>query len=185
MRWTDLYIGFLSAVMIFASVITYISGAGWAAPALLIAAAATFALVVMRVRNNEKVVLVGEPRGRPLYDVREAIDEGGFGLKVCPGPLATTCPYLVGESCPYLDPKLEAALIFRAADQPGPVAPCHEALGVPAVFMVEGSSEPASFGNGRARVGFELGPSAVVETIRLSGQRVREAKTLDEPDYGE
>lgn len=186
MRWVDLYIGFLSAVMVFASVVTYVSGAGWATPALLIAAVATSVLVVLRVRNNEKVVLVGEPPGRPLDDVREAIDEEGFGLKVCPGPTAArTCPYLLGEACPYVDPKLQAALIYRATEQSGPVAPCHEALGVPAVFMVEGSSEPASFGNGRARIGFERGPSAVVETIRLTEQRMRRAETSNEPDYGE
>lgn len=165
MRWFDEYLGLLAAASGFGAVVAWGAGAGWLGTgSFLVLAAVALALMAWQVVRTPRVVLVGEPARRPLYRLREELDEAGFGFRTCPGPATRPCPVLDGKPCPVGGHPV-AAVIFRRRGDAGPLPPCGIALGVPAMSVQEGSDEPPAVGPRRAHLGWGRGPVAAVDTL--------------------
>ncbi len=130
MRWTDLYLGLLGAVAAFGAVALHFAGASWW-PVAGLAVLAAIMLVSMLVvaAHEERVLLVGDPRGSRLNRTKDAIDEAGFATVYCPGPEVQECPAMHGQPCPVHD-RIEAVLISTSDAYTGPIPPCGEALHV-------------------------------------------------------
>ncbi len=142
MRWFDEYLGLLAAASLFGAAVLWAAGTPVAAQvAFLGLSAASLAIMAWRVVRTPRVLLVGEPPGRPRYRLREALDDAGYGLRVCAGPEERPCPVLQGKPCPVRG-RPRAALILRRPGDRGPLPPCGEALGV-RIGTVEGNETPS------------------------------------------
>ena len=132
MRWFDEYLGLLAAVSLFGAVVLWAADIPWPGPAaFLVVAAAGTVLALWRTARTPHVLLVGEPRGRPAYRLREDLDEDGYALRFCPGPAARPCPWFEGKPCPITGRVVAAMVVGEPAGTRHP--PCHEALGVPEI----------------------------------------------------
>jgi hypothetical protein len=172
MRWFDEYLGLLATASAFGAIVMIGSGAG-RGPALLFVALAGAALAAMtwRTTRTPRVLVVGEPRGRPLYRLREELDEGGFALRFCPGPAGRPCPVFQGKPCPAGGHPV-GAVIFRRAGEVGPVPPCGLALGgIPSLTLEEGSAREPAVGPRRGGMGWDRGPAAAVEVLTRMAER--------------
>lgn len=173
MRSSDAFIVLIGATAVFGGVVVAASAGVWYA-AIPFGVVALVMLWVARWRSARAshVLLVAQPRGHPLYRLHEALDERGFALRECPGPVRRACPVLQGRPCPFAG-RTVAAVVFREVGYLGPTPPCRQALGVPVLTVVEGSDEPPALADGEAVAGWEAGAAVVERTVEdlLSGER--------------
>ena len=173
MRESDGFIVLIGATAAFGGVVVAASAGVWYA-AIPFGVVALVMLWVARWRaaRASHVLLVAQPRGHPLYRLQDALDERGFALHECPGPVHRDCPVLQGRPCPFAG-RTVAAVVFREVGYIGPTPPCRQGLGVPVLTVVEGSDDPPALADGEAIAGWETGAAVVERTVEdlLSGVR--------------
>lgn len=149
MRWFDLYIGLMSAVMGFAAVVAWTSGMS----AYVIAGFAVLGVVLLgvmawRMSTAPTVLLVGKKHEEHVEEIDRALDDAGFAVRSCPGPTERACPVFFGEPCPvHVEPF--ATVEFAPHGYTGRAAPCEDVFHVPTLHILGG--DDASTGTGGAR----------------------------------
>ena len=173
MRSSDGFIVLIAATAAFGGVVVAASAGVWYASIPFGVVALAMLLVAgWREARATHVLLVAQPRGHPLYRLQEALDERGFGLRQCRGPLRRDCPVLQGRACPFAG-RVVAAAVFREIGYTGPAPPCRQGLGVPVLTVLEGSDDPPVLADGEAVAGWETGAAVVEQTVEdlLLGDR--------------
>lgn len=166
MRWSNAYLGLVAAALGFAAVVLLAEDVAWySGPLPLLLVAAGF-LGAMALRSfgagARRVLLVGEPGGRPAYRLREELDDAGFGFRTCPGPDHRPCPAMQGGPCPIRG-SLTAAIVY--SPERGTEPPCGAALGVAELTIAEASPAEPVIEGVRGRVGWQRGPAVAVGAL--------------------
>jgi hypothetical protein len=143
MRWTQEYVGYIAAILIFAAVVLWASDAQPGVVATIVAAAAVLFVIMLRSwKRAAKVLVVGKRRTEPVDMLEEALDDAGYGFTFCGGPDAGPCPVYAGRPCPVHGHPI-AAVIVREPGSPAPVPPCGRALHIPALPLDAGDRLPS------------------------------------------
>lgn len=133
MRFTDEYVGYLAAILGFAAVVLWASGADPVVVATVVVTAAVLLLLMLwSWRTNAKVLVVGKRRTEPVDLLEEALDDAGYGLTYCGGPAERPCPVYAGRPCPVHGHPVAAVIVKEPGDVT-PVPPCGRALHIPAL----------------------------------------------------
>ncbi len=126
-------------------------------------ASAILLVAIAGIRRAPRLLVVGERPGEP-HPLRDVFDGAYFETWECPGPADRPCPVHLGKPCPISERPV-AAVIYRRADEAGPMAPCGKALRVPTLLVEEGTERRPEVAGRDARVGWERGPDAVLATL--------------------
>lgn len=159
------FVAYIGVFLLFAAVVLVAEKASGALIAVFFAGAAVLVLVMLAgLRRPAPILLVGERDTAPVRPLGAALDEAGFEVWRCAGPSNSPCPVFLGERCPLAD-RPAAAIICRDAGDTSPLAPCGQALLIPALAVEAGSSREPEFAGRDARIGWDRGADEVVRVL--------------------
>lgn len=165
MRWFDLYLGLLAAMMGLGAAIAWTAGAsGYAIVAFLVIGVAFLAAMAYRASTAETVLLVGPQRDVAIDALERELDRAGFAVATCEGPSERPCPVFHGQPCP-IRATLSATMVWSPSGYDGPAPPCGFVFGVPTVTMHQGLESEPWRSNGDAHVGSTHGAVEAVHTL--------------------
>ena len=178
MRVIHLLTLLIAAVLGFGAVVTRAENAPLYVPILFAGAAVVIVAFVGKLdARTRRIVLVGPRSEAPVGRLREALDDGGFRIVSCRGPMNRPCPALEGKACP-IHGVHEGVLVYR---MPGtPVTPCGRALGVVEVDVDPGA-QTMLLGDGRAIIpGTKTAASSVAVLKAMMSQHPSVGRATDD-----
>ena len=163
MRWTDVYVGLLGAVLLFGAVIMGVSSTSTPI-AIGLGGAGVVLLGVMAIMagRQDRVVVVGPgPQNRLI----EELDDAGWATVRCAGPGETGCPVDSGLPCPYAGAHTVAAVIRMDGDGAA-IPPCEAGIHGPALALEADPVGTPHAGRVHGRVAAEEGPRVAAARLR-------------------